>query len=249
MIRENNFTEGRILPKMVGFAVPVLFALILQATYGAVDMLIVGQFGGPADVSAVSTGSMVLHTVTTLIAGLAMGTTIILGQKIGEGNSGEAGAIIEGSIHLFSIIALAFTAIFVILAPQISQVLNAPEEAFEKTVSYVTICSSGMIFIVAYNILSSIMRGLGNAKMPLITVAIASVVNVLGDLLLVGVFGLAATGAAIATVAAQGVSVLISIIIIKKKGLPFRVRPKNIIKYKREIAAILKIGLPISLQG
>jgi putative MATE family efflux protein len=249
MIKETKFTEGKIFGPLVKFTAPVLFALILQAAYGAADLLIVGQFGTAADVSAVSTGTLVMHTVTAVVTSLAMGTTILMGQKIGQGRSDECGKAVEGSIHLFAIIGIIMTVAMVVFATPICTVLNVPEEAFGKAVSYVTICGAGLLFITAYNVMSSIMRGMGNSKMPLVTVAIACVVNIVGDLVLVEVFNLAATGAAIATVAAQGVSVIVSVFIIKKGGLPFSFHMKKITEYKSEIAAVIKLGSPIALQG
>lgn len=170
-----NFTEGKILSPLILFALPVLLAIFLQTMYGAVDMLIVGWFGSAADISAVSTGSWVMQTVTTAIVGLAMGTTILLGRKIGEGKSHEAGDVIGASLCLFAVIGAAVTLLMEIFAVPVTNIVKAPEEAFSSTVSYIRICSGGALFIVAYNVIGSIFRGMGNSKMPLITVAIACV--------------------------------------------------------------------------
>ena len=221
MKEQTSFTEGKILAPLIRFALPVLLALFLQAMYGAVDLLIVGQFGASTDVSAVSTGSQIMHTVTVVIVGLSMGITILAAQKIGENRPEEAGKVIGSGISLFSAVTIAVTVLMVFLASPMSAWMCAPEEAFDQTVSYVRICSAGTVFIVAYNVLGSVFRGIGDSKMPLITVAIACLLNIGGDLLLVGGFHMGVAGAAYATVFAQAFSVLLSVLIIRKKTLPF----------------------------
>ena len=140
-----RFTEGKILSPLVRFALPVLLALFLQAMYGAADLLVVGQFGDAADISAVSTGSQIMHVITIEIVGLAMGITILVGQRIGEGRPEEAGNAIGSGICLFSIIAAALTVIMVAAAGTLSSLMHAPVQAFDKTVSYVRTCSAGLV--------------------------------------------------------------------------------------------------------
>ena len=251
MKQTRNFTEGRIFTPLVGFTLPVLLALFLQTMYGAVDLLIVGQFGGNlADVyvSAVSTGSQLMQSITVVITGLAMGLTVFVGNRIGAGERQEAGKIIGSGIGLFGIVAVALTVITVITAPLLAQVMHAPEEAFDATVSYIVICSAGAVFIVAYNLVGSIFRGIGDSKMPLITVAIACVLNIGGDLLFVAGFGMGAEGAAIATVFAQAISVLLSLLIIRRRELPFTFSVKYIRLNGAYVKKILRLGIPIALQ-
>lgn len=251
MKRSQNFTEGRIFLPLISFALPVLLALFLQTMYGAVDLLVVGQFGGElADVfvSAVSTGSQVMHTITVVITGLAMGLTVFVGRKIGEGAKQEAGEIIGSGIGLFGLVAVVVTAAMIACAPLLAQVMHAPEEAFDQTVSYIIICSAGTVFIVAYNLVGSVFRGIGDSKMPLITVAIACVLNIGGDLLFVAVLGMGASGAAFATITAQAVSVLLSMIIIRKRKLPFAFSVKYLKPKGNYIRKILQLGTPIALQ-
>ena len=251
MKHTQNFAEGRILPSLVRFALPVLLALFLQTMYGAVDLLIVGQFGGSlADVyvSAVSTGSQVMQTVTIVITGLSMGLTVFVGTRIGAGQLREAGRIIGSGIWLFGIIAAAVTMVMVFTAPWMAQTMHAPEAAFDQTVSYITICSAGAVFIVAYNLVGSVFRGTGDSRMPLVTVAIACVLNIAGDLLLVAGFHMGAAGAAIATVFAQAASVLLSLLIIRRRSLPFEFSVKDIRIKGDYIRQILKLGTPIALQ-
>lgn len=251
MEKSQNFSEGKILPALIGFALPVLFALFLQTMYGAIDLLIVGQFSGElADeyVSAVSTGSQVMQTVTLVITGLSMGLTVFVGTKIGAGLKEEAGKIIGSGIWLFSLIAVVVTVVMVFTAPGMAAVMQAPEDAFKYTVSYITICSVGAVFIVAYNLLGSIFRGIGDSKMPLFTVAIACVLNIAGDMLLVAGFHMGASGAAIATVFAQAVSVVLSLLIIQKQTLPFQFTVKDIRAKGVYMKEIMKLGTPIAFQ-
>ena len=235
METEKTFTQGPILPALLKFALPVLLALLLQAMYGAVDLQVVGKFGTAADISAVSTGSQIMQTVTIVITGLAMGITVLLGQKIGEGKPEEAGQAVGSGICLFLVVAVVATAALELAAPQLAVLMHAPADAFDGTVEYVRICSAGAVFIVAYNLLGSIFRGIGDSRVPLITVLIACVLNIGGDLLLVGGFGLNVAGAAIATVFAQAVSVVLS----RRQDIRFN---------GALIGRILKLGSPVALQ-
>lgn len=243
-----SFTEGEIFSPLIRFALPVLLALFLQAMYGAVNLLIVGQFGSPADVSAVSTGSQVMHSLTVVLVGLSMGITILVGQKLGERKPDEAGQAIGSGICFFAAFAVVITVIMLAAAGPLSALMRAPAEAFDHTVGYVRICSAGTVFIVAYNVLGSVFRGIGDSKMPLITVAIACVLNIAGDLFLVAGLGLGVTGAALATVLAQAVSVLLSLLIIRRRPLPFAFSKKSLRFNGRVIGRILFLGAPIALQ-
>lgn len=248
MKEKNNFTEGSITRPLIGFALPVLFALCLQSLYGAVDLLVVGQFGTAADVSAVATGSQMMQMVTVIITGMAMGTTILLGQAMGSQKKELAGNIVGSSICFFILLAVGITVLMLCITEPFTRLMHAPEEAFSKTMWYVRICSGGTLFIVAYNVLGSIFRGLGDSKTPLFTVFCACIFNIGGDLLFVAGFHMQAAGAALATVLAQAFSVVLCIMLIKKKGMPFSFSRKQI-KFDREIIGrIVKIGLPIALQ-
>ncbi len=248
MTQEHNFTQGKIMAPLMKFALPVMLAMFLQALYGAIDLLVVGQFSDAVNVSAVSTGSQIIMTVTFVVTGLSMGVTILIGQKIGEGKPDVAGRIVGNGIYLFIIIGMLLTVIMVLGADAVSHLMQAPEEAFRETVLYVRICSAGFLFITAYNILGSIFRGIGDSNMPLITVAIAAVINIIGDLIFVALFDWGAAGAALATVIAQAVSVLLSLIIIKRRKLPFTMSKKDIVFDRLNTCMILKLGAPVALQ-
>ncbi len=244
---KDNFTEGSILKKLIAFMLPVLGALVLQAMYGAVDLLIVGKFGTPEGISAVSTGSNIINLFTFTITGLTMGMTVLIGRYIGEKRENKIGSLIGGSLALFALLTVVFTVFVVLGADLMTTVMKAPKDAHELTVQYVRICGGGLIFIFSYNIISAIFRGLGNSRLPLAFVGIACFVNILADLLFVAVFKLNVAGAALATVLAQAVSVIISLVIIKRQSLPFNFSVKQI-RFCKETKKLLGVGLPISLQ-
>ena len=244
----NNFTEGPILAPLIRFSLPVLAALSLQAMYGAVDLLIVGQFGTAADVSAVSTGSQIMMTLTNLVASFAMGATILLGQQIGEGNERRGGETIGACAVLFFAIGAVMTLLIAPGARALAAIMHAPEEAFDLTAAYVRVCGLGTLVIIAYNLIGSVFRGIGDSATPLVTVAIACACNIAGDLLLVAGLRMGTAGAAIATVFAQGVSVAISFLLIRRKKLPFELKRGHIRWNGSLIAQMTRLGLPIALQ-
>lgn len=245
--KEINFTEGSIIKKLISFMIPILGSLILQAMYGAVDLLIVGRFGTTAGLSGVSTGSQILNFVTFIIRSFAMGVTVLISRYLGEKKPKKIGKIIGGATILFTAISVVLCIIMIIFARPISILMQAPKEALELTILYVQICGAGIFFIVAYNVISAIFRGLGDSKSPLIFVAIACVVNIVGDFIFVAIFNWNVVGAAFATVIAQAVSVVISLIIMKKKSLPFTIKKKDFY-LNREVKRFMIIGTPLALQ-
>lgn len=244
---KNDFTQGSILGKLVPFMIPILGALILQAAYGAVDLLVVGHFGTTAGLSGVSTGSQVLNLVTFVVTQLAMGITVLIARYLGEKKPEKIGTLIGGATVVFALISLALFVVMVFFARPIAVLVQAPEEAVELTATYIRICGAGIFFIVAYNVLSAIFRGLGDSSSPLIFVAVACLVNIIGDLLLVAVFKMNVAGAAIATVAAQAVSVVFALILLKKKNFNFHIK-KSDFRFNEQIAPFLKVGTPLALQ-
>ena len=244
---KTDFTQGSILKKMVAFMMPVLGALILQAAYGAVDLLVVGRYGSTSGLSGVSTGSQVLNLVTFVVTQLAMGITVLIGRYLGEKRPEQIGSVIGGSAVVFAGISIVLFILMVGFAHPISVLMQAPEEAVTLTSSYVRIYGSGIFFIVAYNVLSAIFRGLGDSKSPLLFVLVACIINIIGDLALVAGLHMDAAGAAIATVAAQGCSVVFAIVILLKKNLPFSITKKDF-RWNVQCNRFLKIGLPLALQ-
>jgi putative MATE family efflux protein len=245
--KSNDFTQGSILPKLAGFMIPILGALILQAMYGAVDILVVGRFGTTAGLSGVSTGSNIVNLITFTVTGLSMGITVLIGRYIGEKREERVGKVIGGAICFFLAASVVIAAALLIFARPLALMMQAPEEAVDLTVSYVRICGGGIVFIVAYNLISSIFRGMGDSQLPLVFVAIACVVNIFGDLLFVAGFHMNVAGAALATVMAQMVSVLLSLVIIRRRKLPFTMKRSDIC-FNSEIKNFVRIGTPIAFQ-
>ena len=243
----NDFTTGSIPAKLAKFMIPILGALILQAMYGAVDLLVVGWFGTTAGLSAVSTGSNIINLVVFVTAGLSMGVTVLLGRYIGEQRQERCGKVIGGAACFFAVASVVIGIFMLLAAKPLALLMQAPEEALNLTALYVRICGGGILFIIAYNMISSIFRGLGNSRLPLIFVAIACVVNIVGDLVFVAGFHMNVAGAALATVLAQAVSVILSLVIIKRQKLPFTISRKDFC-FNEEIGKFLKVGSPIALQ-
>ena len=248
MKQTKDFTTGSVLGSLIKFAVPVLAAMFLQSLYGGVDLLIVGQFATTADVSGVATGSQLMHTATTVITGLSMGITVYVAQKIGEQKEEDAGRAIGTGILFFIFLGIVMSAFLVIFTSFLAELLQAPAEAYEQTCSYITVCGYGTLFICLYNLLGAIFRGIGDSKTPLITVMIACVCNIIADLLFVAGFGMGATGAALATIIAQAISVIVSLFIIRRKPLPFVFKTEFIKLQPRVLLKELKLGAPIALQ-
>lgn len=246
-MQENTFLKGKILPPLIKFALPLMLSQLLQALYGAVDLIVVGHFGTTADFSAVATASQLMQGITGIIIGLTTGVTVLIGQALGAGNSKKAGEISAGMTKLLIIISIIFFAVLTLFAPQALALLKIPAAAKCAGTAYIRICAAGVVFISAYNAISGLFRGVGDSKMPLIFILVACIVNIIGDLVLVGIFKMGAAGAALATVLAQTVSVIFSVIYILKGGLPFKIT-KESFKNRGSVGRILKVGVPIALQ-
>lgn len=242
-----DFTQGNILKKLIRFMIPILGALVLQAAYGAVDLLVVGRFGSTAGLSAVSTGSQILNLVTFVITQLAMGITVLIARYIGEKETNQIGQLLGGSTVVFSFLAVVLFTVMVFFSHSLAILMQAPNEAVSLTSTYVKICGAGIFFIVAYNVLSAIFRGLGDSKSPLIFVAIACVVNIVGDLVFVAGLHMDAAGAAIATVLAQAISVILALVMLKRRELPFCLIGKDF-RLNHQSRRFLNVGLPLALQ-
>lgn len=247
MNEKTDFTQGSILKKLFRFMLPILGALILQAAYGAVDLLVVGRFGSTSGLSAVSTGSQVLNLVTFVVTQLAMGVTVLIARYLGEKKTQQIGSVLGGAAVVFTLISVVLFILLICFARPISVLMQAPEEAVALTESYVRICGSGIFFIVAYNLLSAIFRGLGDSKSPLLFVLVACVINIFGDLFLVACLHMDAAGAALATVLAQAVSVAFAALILLKKKLPFSITKADF-RFNPQCRKFLGIGLPLALQ-
>lgn len=246
--QKNTFLEGSVFLALIQFAVPVLGALILQAAYGAADLLVVGQFGDASSISAVGTGSSFMQMVTFIITSLAMGSTVVIGQHMGEKKPEKAGDAVGTTLVLFVLIGIILTAILEVFAENIMGMMQIPQESYGKAVTYIRICSGGILVIIAYNVISGVLRGVGNANLPLIFVGIACAANIIGDLLFVAVLKMDAAGAALATVLAQLISVVASVFVLRKQKLPISFSRQQCRIYSQELRKILNVGVPIAIQ-
>ncbi|WP_294783270.1 MATE family efflux transporter [uncultured Eubacterium sp.] len=245
---ERNLTTGSILKNMMYFSLPYLLSYFLQTLYGMADLFIVGQFDGVASTTAVSVGSQVMHMLTVMIVGLAMGTTVVIGQAVGGRDREKAAKTIGNTVVLFMIVAVAMMAVFLMLVRPIVAVMSTPQEAVEGTVAYLTICFIGIPCITAYNIISSIFRGLGDSKSPMYFIAIACAANIGFDYIFMGGLHLGAAGAALGTTLAQALSVVIALCVIKRRGIGVKVSRKDFRPERKVMGQILRIGIPIALQ-
>lgn len=244
---EKNLTTGSVFKNVILFSLPYLLSYFLQTLYGMADLFIIGQFEGVASTTAVSIGSQVMHMLTVMIVGLAMGTTVSIAQAIGANNRKLAAMNIGNTVALFMVVSVILMAILLILVHPIVSAMSTPVEAVDGTVAYLTICFIGIPFITAYNIISSIFRGMGDSKSPMYFIAVACAANIGLDYLFMGVFRLGPAGAALGTTVSQAISVVVSLVVILKR--------KSIILKKADfkpcrliMGKILKIGVPIAFQ-
>lgn len=244
-----SLTEGPLLPTLLRFTLPILWTILLQVTYGTVDLMIVGQFSTTAELSGTSVGAQIIQTVTNFCTGIALGVTILLGQYIGAKEGERASLVVGASIPFFTLLSGGITLFMLVFVEEIALAMNTPAASFQQTKTYLIITGCGAVFIVFYNLIGNIFRGIGDSRTPLYAVVIAAVVNIILDLILVAGFGLGAAGAAIATVVAQGLSVAISLVLLRKKGLPFPFHRRDITWNGPCIANILRLGIPVALQG
>ncbi len=243
-----DLTTGSVLKNLIYFCIPYLFSYFLQTLYGMADLFIIGQFCGVESTTAVSIGSQVMHMITVIIVGLAMGTTVTIGQAIGAKDSDSASKGVGNSITLFAIFSLLLTLILVVCRSGIVSVMSTPLEAVSGTKNYLLICFIGIPFITAYNIISSIFRGLGDSKRPMYFVMIACILNIALDYLFIGYFHLGPSGAALGTTLSQASSVLISLYVIRKMDTGIHLTKDDLKVDQKMMKSILKIGSPIAVQ-
>ncbi len=243
-----DLTTGSVFKNLIYFCIPYLFSYFLQTLYGMADLFIIGQFCDVASTTSVSIGSQVMHMITVIIVGLAMGTTVTIGQAIGAKDHSKASKYVGNSITLFAIFSLGLTLVLCLSRYGIVRIMSTPSEAISGTVSYLTICFIGIPFITAYNIISSIFRGLGDSKRPMYFVMIACVLNIVLDYLFIGYFHLGPSGAALGTTISQATSVLISLLVIRKMDTGIKLKRSDLKIDHELMQSILKIGCPIAVQ-
>ncbi len=245
---EQNLTTGSVWGSIRRFSLPYLLSYLLQTLYGMADLLIVGQFEGVAATTAVSIGSQVMHLVTVMVVGLAMGSTVNIAQAVGGKDEKRASACIGNTVTLFMGLSVCLLAVLLFLVRPVVALVSTPEAAVEGTVDYLTVCFIGIPFITAYNIISAIFRGMGDSKSPMYFIAVACGVNIGLDFLLIGGLGLGPMGAALGTTISQAVSVVISLIVMKKRRTGIRVSRGDFKPRKEIMGKLLRVGIPIALQ-
>ena len=245
---EKNLTTGSVFKNVIYFSLPYLLSYFLQTLYGMADLFMIGQFEGVASTTAVSVGSQVMHMLTVMIVGLAMGTTVSIGQAVGAGNRKQAAQNIGNTVTLFMAVSVTLMVILLVLVRPIVSVMSTPAEASDGTAAYLTICLIGIPFITAYNIISSIFRGLGDSKSPMYFIAVACGVNIVLDYVFIGGLHFGASGAALGTTLAQTISVIVALIAIRKKDTGISLKRSDLKPEGKTLKNILGIGIPISLQ-
>ena len=245
---KKDLTTGNVFQTILYFALPYLLSYFLQTLYGMADLYIIGQFNGVAATTAVSIGSQVMHMLTVIIVGLAMGTTVTVGRAIGAKKTDEAALAIGNTVTLFMIVSVVFTLGLLLLLKPIVMLISTPQEAVQGTMQYLFVCFIGIPFITAYNIISSIFRGLGDSKSPMCFVAIACVANIGLDYLFIGAMSMGPVGAALGTTLAQTISVVISLIAIRKKQIGIHLTKKDFRPQMSVMKMLLSIGVPVALQ-
>lgn len=234
--------------QLIRFSVPFLLSTIIQQLYGAADMVIVGWFSGPASLSGVNNGGQLTFLATALAIGLAVGGTILIGQYHGARRDKDLAETVSTMLTALLLIGVALTAVFLLLDDVLLRAIQVPAESYDEAHRYLDICLWGLVFIFMYNAISGTLRGMGDSKRPLYFVSIACVMNVVLDLLFVGVFGLGASGAAFATIISQAFSVVVSAVYLARGGFLFDFKLRSFVLHKDKLALILKLGIPASVQ-
>ena len=233
---------------MLVFSVPFFISYFLQTVYGLVDLLVIGRFHGADVITAVSVGSQVMHMITVIIVGLSMGSTVMISRAVGAADRKKTAKAIGNTVVLFMVVSVGITVLLLLLTDPVIALMSTPAESVAETEMYLRVCFSGIPFITAYNILGSVFRGLGDSKSPMYFIAVSCVINILLDLVFIGLLDMTSAGAALATVIAQTVSVVIALIAIGKKGIGVSLCKADFRPESETIGSIFKIGLPVSLQ-
>ncbi len=245
---EKNLTTGNIFKTIVYFALPYLLSYFLQTLYGMADLFITGQFNSVDAITAVSNGSQVMHMLTVIIVGLAMGATVTISRAIGANKKTDAARAIGNTVTLFMAVSLLFTVFLLCFVKQIISLIAIPAEAVSGTTSYLIICFIGIPFITAYNIISSIFRGIGDSKTPMYFIAIACAANIILDYIFIGFLQMGSSGAALGTTLAQTLSVIIALVSLRRKELGIPVSRKDFRPDHKVMTRILQIGVPVAVQ-
>ena len=245
-----DFTSGPVLQTLLTFSFPLFLSNLLQALYNLVDMVVVGQVVGAPGLSGISVGGDVLAMLTFLAMGFADASQVIISMYIGSGLKEKLSRFIGTMASFMALCAIFISVLFLLLRNQILSLLNTPPESWNQAMAYATTCMCGLIFIYGYNIVSAIMRGLGDSKRPFLFIAVAAVLNVVLDLVFVLGLGLESFGAALATVIAQAVSFISALVYLCKnrKRFGFELSPSHFRINCHELITLVKLGVPFALR-
>ena len=245
---EKNLTTGSVFKNVLHFSLPYMLSFFLQTLYGMADLFIVGQFNGTASITAVSIGSQVMHMLTVMIVGLAMGATVTIGRAVGEGRNDKAANAVGNTVTIFLLGSAAVTGLLLIFVKPIVSIMSTPAEAVDGTIIYLTICFIGVPFITAYNIISSIFRGLGDSKSPMYFIAVACAANIALDYLFIGALRMGPSGAALGTTLSQTISVVVALTAALRRKTGLNLQKADFKPCRRVTSPILKVGVPIAIQ-
>lgn len=244
----NDLTEGSVARKLILFSIPLIGAYLLQSLYSMVDMLIVSRLAGTYSMSGVNIVAQVGQVVTGVAFGFLSGTTVIVAQYSGAGNKDAQQKAIETSFAFIFWLSVISTAVLLLLTDPLLKLLQTPQECYREARNYYVIYMAGTVFVFFYNAISSVLRGLGDSKNPLYFVIISTALNIALDLLLVGPLHMGAAGAALATIISQAISVVLSVIYLRKISFSFDFKPKSFRLDREELKQLFRLGTPVALQ-
>lgn len=245
---QNDLTGGSMLKNLIRFSLPFLISSFLQTFYGLADLFFVGQWGGADTITAVSVGSQITHMLTVIIVGLSMGTTVAIGHLVGAGNRERAAKVMGNTVTLFALFALGLTVVLLLCLDGVIAAVATPAEAVGQAKEYLMVCFMGIPFITAYNVISSIFRGLGDSRTPMYFVAAAGVINIVLDYILIGPLAMGARGAAIATVMSQACSVILGLTVMLRRKEGIRLTGRDFRLERSVLSDLLLVGIPIAVQ-
>lgn len=249
MMKEGqNLTTGSVPKKLIKFALPLLFANLLQSLYSIVDMLAVGRMVGEAGLAAISNASMLSFIINSICIGVTMGGTVLVAQYKGAGDEQGQRETVAALSSITLAASAAVTVLGLLLYKPLFFILQVPPDAMQDACGYMEVICLGTVFVFGYNAVCSIMKGFGDSISPLYFVGIATAANIVLDVVLIGSFHMGTKGAAYATVLSQALSLLISMLHLKQKDLVFDFKRKNLAIQKDKMAMILKVGLPTAIQ-
>lgn len=245
---EQDLTTGNITKQLIRFGIPLFLANLLQSFYSIVDMLVVGNVVGSTGLAAISNASMISFIINSICTGVAIGGTVLAARCKGAGDRVGQRETIGTLFSLSAAAAVLVTLTGLAGYPTVFRLLGVPEAAMKDACDYMFIICCGTICVFGYNAVCAVMRGMGDSRSPLYFVLVATVVNIILDILLVGVWGMGTKGAACATVFSQGVSFAVSVVHLRRQDFVFDFRRRSFaVKWDR-LVSILSVGLPSAVQ-